>query len=41
MSYIFGAVALTFVIILMGQVNELKKRVEALEARQDAAREDT
>ncbi|MFZ5639047.1 MAG: hypothetical protein ACOY82_20965 [Pseudomonadota bacterium] len=35
MSYALGFMAFAFVIILMGQVNELKKRVATLEALQD------
>lgn len=35
MSYALGFMAFAFVIVLMGQVNDLKKRVAALEARQD------
>jgi hypothetical protein len=35
MSYALGFMAFAFVIVLMGQVNDLKKRVGALEARQD------
>ena len=40
MSYALGFIAFGFVIILMGQVSELKKRVAALEARSDRQRDD-
>jgi len=39
MSYAVGFIALGFVVMLMGQINELKKRVAALEARLDRTQE--
>ncbi len=36
MAYALGFMAFAFVFVLMGQVNELKKRVAALEVRLEA-----
>ena len=40
MAYALGFMAFAFIIVLMGQVNDLKKRVAALEARHDRAGND-